>query len=132
MMSRRWPNRAGGSGSRRSSLFLKSCRFHSKSPARYDRAMLSLTLTIAFALAADPAPAARNDRFGDPLPPGAIQRLGTLRHPTGWPISGQYRLYLPGGRTLLTYFGEFRWSEADSGREIDRWAPPAGLEINGI
>lgn len=93
--------------------------------------MTPFALTLAFALAADPAAAVRTDRFGDPLPPGAVQRLGTLRHRTGWPIA-QHRLYLPGGRTLLTFRGEFCWTDAESGREIDRWTPPAGQEISGV
>jgi hypothetical protein len=90
------------------------------------------TLTLAFALAAEPAPAARTDRFGDLLPPGAIQRLGTLRHRTGWPIGPHQRLYLPDGRTLLTFHREFCWTDAASGRAIDTWMPPEGLEISGV
>jgi WD40 repeat protein len=94
--------------------------------------MISVTLTLALALAAEPAPPTPTDRFGDPLPPDAIQRLGTLRHRTGWPIGPHQRLYLPDGRMVLTFHREFRWTDAESGREIDRWAPPVGLEINGV
>src|SRR5262245_40417699 len=91
--------------------------------------MLPFTFTLALAVATDPVPAGRTDRFGDPLPPGAFQRLGTLRHRTGWPEQNRY---LRDGRTLLTFRNEFRWTDADSGREIDRWAPPPGQEISGV
>jgi hypothetical protein len=94
--------------------------------------VIPFTLTLALALAADPVPASRTDGFGDPLPPGAVQRLGTLRHRTGWPITNSHRLYLPGGRTLSTFRGEFRWTDAESGRAIDCWTPPKGLEISGV
>jgi WD40 repeat protein len=44
--------------------------------------------------------AARADRYGDPLPPGAVQRLGTLRFrlPNGW---GKPKL-CPDGRTFIS------------------------------
>jgi RNA polymerase sigma factor (sigma-70 family) len=74
----------------------------------------------------------RSDRYGDPLPPGAVQRLGTLQHRNGWPIGDRDRLYLPGGRTLLTFRGAFRWTDVETGREIDYWAPPGSPVIAGV
>src|SRR5438105_4805760 len=54
----------------------------------------------ALTLPAQKAAPARSDRYGDPLPDGAVQRLGTLRFrlPNGW---GKPKL-CPDGRTFIS------------------------------
>src|SRR5205085_4516497 len=77
------------------------------------------------------SPAPRTDRYGDPLPAGALMRLGTLRHRIPhWP--GRY-LFLPDGRTLLIYSDStVVWQAVDTGRELARWQLPAGLKVGGV
>ncbi|MCI0464994.1 MAG: WD40 repeat domain-containing protein [Gemmataceae bacterium] len=59
-----------------------------------------LVLLILGGVACGQAPEPRLDRYGDPLPPGAVLRLGTvrLRHP-GWPSSV---VFARDGKTLFT------------------------------
>src|SRR3954468_1996947 len=58
---------------------------------------LLLLLALAPADAADPVP--RTDAFGDPLPPGAVARLGTTRYRVrGWP---QQVFLSPDGNTVI-------------------------------
>jgi RNA polymerase sigma factor (sigma-70 family) len=63
------------------------------------------------------APPARLDRFGDPLPPGALVRLGTVRFLHGRSI-GRVR-YSPDGKVLVSSDGAARrfW-DAATGREL--------------
>jgi RNA polymerase sigma factor (sigma-70 family) len=66
------------------------------------------------AVAAKPAV----DALGDPLPPGALKRLGTRRHRVhAW--HG-----LPDGRSYLVYHGGIRRIDADSGRVLETWPVP--------
>src|SRR3954451_10461899 len=88
--------------------------------------MTSLLLALARRPARAPA-----DPPGDPLPPGAVMRLSSLRHRTAG--VGVGRFYLADGRTLLTHTAtEVRRFDADSGRELAWWAAPAGLEVLGV
>jgi RNA polymerase sigma factor (sigma-70 family) len=66
---------------------------------------------------------ARTDSLGDPLPPGAVLRLGSLRFRPGGDI---YHLsYLPGGGVLAsTGFKGIRFFDAATGKELRRIAAP--------
>jgi RNA polymerase sigma factor (sigma-70 family) len=60
---------------------------------------------------------AKTDRYGDPLPPGAIARLGTVRLRPG---STDLLAYRPGGKRLLTV------SHAEQGPSICLWEVATG------
>ncbi len=71
-------------------------------------------------------PAARADRLGDPLPSGAVARLGSSRfRGSGWTRS---LVFGPDDRTLLAYGGGqvVTW-ERTTGKPLRRFAVPAGL-----
>jgi RNA polymerase sigma factor (sigma-70 family) len=59
------------------------------------------------------------DLHGDPLPPGALARLGTVRFriPEGWP----FLAFLPGDKTLMTAGGALSTWDISTGRELRRW-----------
>ena len=59
---------------------------------------LATALLLAAAAGASAAEPARTDALGDPLPPGAVLRLGTLRWRAGSPII--YLFTLPDGAVL--------------------------------
>jgi RNA polymerase sigma factor (sigma-70 family) len=72
--------------------------------------------------------AARADRYGDPLPPDALLRLGTLRHRSFYPNQA-----LPDGKTLLLNADdEIRWIDLATGRTVDSWPLPAGHAVCGF
>jgi RNA polymerase sigma factor (sigma-70 family) len=67
---------------------------------------------------------ARTDRYGDPLPPGALARLGTVRLRQGGALA-----FLPDGRSLIAGgFGNTRlvrlW-QVPGGKELRRLGEPA-------
>src|SRR5262245_40602738 len=72
-------------------------------------------LAVAAAYSED-ARAERTDRYGDPLPPGAVARLGTtrLRH------RGADVTFSKDGKHLISFGwdGEVRFWDADSGKLI--------------
>jgi WD40 repeat protein len=71
----------------------------------------------AAAGAANPVVAAKHDRFGDPLPPGALARLGTTRfRPGDWVRAAALS---PDGKTLATA----------SWRAIDLWDLATGRKV---
>jgi RNA polymerase sigma factor (sigma-70 family) len=77
------------------------------------------------------APAARLDLLGDPLPPDALLRLGTLRHRVVGFVSG--RQALPDGKTQLTYSGNrLRWMDGATGRILDAWTLPKEQTVCGV
>src|SRR5208283_3450347 len=83
-------------------------------------------------IAADAPPAqekaAKSDLYGDPLPPGALARLGTIRWRHGAAVS--FVGYAQSGKQLVTASadGFFRVWEVESGKELRKFAMPnAGL-----
>jgi RNA polymerase sigma factor (sigma-70 family) len=73
----------------------------------------------------DPEPAKRADAFGDPLPEGAIARLGTIRFNHGAGLRA-WR-YLPDGKSVVTVGnGLARVWDAESGAERRQFPIAAG------
>ncbi len=92
------------------------------------------------AQAEQPVPArnepARTDLYGDPLPPGALARLGTVRfRHDGWGVWGLQGLaFLPDSKTLVTASSEghaIQFREAGSGRRL-RALSTGSLWIRGF
>jgi WD40 repeat protein len=68
------------------------------------KAQLGLALAVALSapsaeVFSQAAPSARTDRYGDPLPPGAMRRLGTTRFRGGLTT---FAAFLPGDRRVLS------------------------------
>src|SRR5438046_3208034 len=85
-------------------------------------------MTVALLLAASkaaPAQAPRVDRLGDPLPPGAVVRLGALR----WRPSGHITqmVFAPGGTRFATWHSEHYTTSA-----LTIWDVPTGRELRRI
>jgi RNA polymerase sigma factor (sigma-70 family) len=77
---------------------------------------------------ADRAAAGKVDALGDPLPPGAVMRLGTLRH-----LVREHLQLLPDGQTLLTVRdSRLCWLDADSGVIRHAWPLPPGHTCLGL
>jgi WD40 repeat protein len=87
---------------------------------------LILLLLSSLSISAEPAsgqdkePAVFRDLYGDPLPPGAIARLGTtrLRHGGGWRLRDA--AFSPDGKMLASFGGDRRlrvWDTAN-GKEL--------------
>jgi RNA polymerase sigma factor (sigma-70 family) len=72
--------------------------------------------------------APRVDRFGDPLPDGAVARLGTVRFRTGKAPSSAGIGFLAGGKTLVSSYGSgpIVFWDAATGKEVDRIDGPPG------
>jgi WD40 repeat protein len=89
------------------------------------RVLVLVTLLLGpAAVGAGPAekgPAPRLDLYGDPLPEGAVARLGSLqfRHAG---LSSDY-VFLAGGKTVLT---------AGSDRVLRFWDVPTGRQVRGV
>jgi WD40 repeat protein len=92
---------------------------------------------------ANPAAAASEDpaqqqSWDDPLPPGSVMRLGTLRFQVS---SEPFRLLsLPGGKAYLGYHraqryegpAELRWMDAETGKVTDSWRLPLGRVLISV
>lgn len=77
-------------------------------------------------------PTARTDASGDPLPDGALARLGTLRWCHPQPVT--FVAFLPDGRGVLTGSDDrvFRLWDRASGKEIRRFVvPPTPPTVKG-
>jgi RNA polymerase sigma factor (sigma-70 family) len=101
---------------------------------------------MALALPADPSckpaePAAvesqtketpdATDAFGDPLPPGALARLGTIRWRHGAPVT--FLALLPDGKTVVSAADDrfVRVWDQGTGRELRRIGPGPDIEPRG-
>jgi RNA polymerase sigma factor (sigma-70 family) len=81
-------------------------------------------------------PQARTDALGDPLPPRALLRLGTIRFRPGGGV--QALAFLPGGHTIVStgFKGIYFW-DAATGKErrriktSDEWLRPFALSPDG-
>src|SRR5262245_22318205 len=79
---------------------------------------LLVLLFAASARAAAPLPRPQMDGYGDPLPKGALARVGTARFRHGDGINAL--AWVPGGKVLATAGsdGAVRLWDAGSGREV--------------
>lgn len=69
--------------------------------------------------AIDAGPPARVDRYGDPLPAGAVARLGTVR------LRGRYPLFSPDGKRLATASPfQLRLWDVDTGKQVREFVCP--------
>jgi WD40 repeat protein len=88
---------------------------------------LATFLTLAGFVAAAPAEPLR-DRFGDPLPEGAVARLGTLRLRQEQPVATA--AFSPDGKTLVTagFDRSIRFWDSATGKEERHWptSSPSG------
>jgi WD40 repeat protein len=95
------------------------------------RCTMLLTISVAalgLTAAAAQQPPAAQDAFGDPLPDGAVARLGTLRWRHG--SSVLFAAFLADGKSVISVDGEkvIRVCEYPSGKEIRRIGqPPVAL-----
>lgn len=70
----------------------------------------------------------RVDAAGDPLPPGAVMRLGTLEHLQSHSRSAWTRL--DDQKTALVARGDtVHWLDAGTGRTTGTWRVPVGHRI---
>lgn len=84
-------------------------------------------IVVPSSFAAEPAV----DLYGDPLPDGALARLGTVRQRFGYFEGG--KAILPDGKTFVTYdAGLVAWRDAFTWLEQDRWKLPAGLMAENL
>jgi RNA polymerase sigma factor (sigma-70 family) len=73
------------------------------------------------------------DLLGDPLPPGAIMRLGALRYRNLYPSFHERDKTLPDQKTLLTTGQQdIRWVDTVTGRVIDAWPLPKDHRVYGF
>jgi WD40 repeat protein len=85
--------------------------------------ILAVAMLVAGTAAAQPAV----DLHGDPLPPGAIARIGTVR----WLHPGcEGMTYLSDGKQVLSWSNNsIRWFESETGKMLRREECPAGALV---
>src|SRR5690242_13241009 len=97
--------------------------------ARFVLLLTTCLLSLALPLRAQtlPAKAPRTDRYGDPLPPGATARLGTVRWRNGTRDIKSLR-YSSDGRTLLSVETDasVRVWDAATGKQYHTFTIPQG------
>ncbi len=78
----------------------------------------------------DSREAPRTDLHGDPLPPGALARLGTVRWRHGFAVA--YVAFTPDGKSLLTAAQDntIRLWDWGTGKEIRRFGKPPAVKPN--
>jgi RNA polymerase sigma factor (sigma-70 family) len=80
---------------------------------------------------ANPLPAARPDRFGDPIPAGAVARFGTLRWRAGG-TTNQVAFSHDGALVVCASSGGVEFFDGTTGRPLDRrLAAPTG-PVSGV
>ncbi len=90
--------------------------------------LLGLCVVLAGAGSLAGQPAARTDRYGDPLPPGAIARLGTIR----WRVHDRVLAlaYAPDGKTVISVGSEVvRVFDAATGKPLRTLAHSSRREM---
>jgi WD40 repeat protein len=77
----------------------------------------------------DGKPRLRPDCFGDPLPPGAVARVGTIRWWSGPASGGCPLVYTPDGKCLVSCDDgkAVRFLDAATGKELRRLEPPGDV-----
>ena len=83
-----------------------------------------ICLVCAFQAKANSAPAksVRTDAYGDPLPPGALLRLGTVR----WRARAHFLAFMPDDKTLVTggHDGFIRLWDTSTGKQTESFHAP--------
>src|SRR5262249_24416177 len=77
---------------------------------------------------ASPAKGPRTDLFGDPLPPGALVRMGTVRYARGDSTDG-YPVLAPDHKTFATVSQHTPYRE---GRVVCLWDAATGKELRHL
>lgn len=87
------------------------------------RSVIPVVLALGALAWADPGPSGpmRTDRYGDPLPPGAAMRLGTVRYRHGHYLG--HLAYTPDGRSVVT---------SDGRRHLQVWDARDGRKLRQI
>src|SRR5262245_7572526 len=97
----------------------------------FPRTLLWLAIGVGHGLVSAAEPKPRLDLAGNPLPPDALRRLGTLRYRSLLHGEPRGRLLLDGKTFLAHTREEIRWVEMATGRRVDIWPLPKGHTFCG-